>query len=308
MGKRSVEKHRATREGIFVFGFENRSIFDAMLEVTILASGSAGNSALVRCGGTRILLDAGLSARRLTERLAACGVAPESLDGVVLTHEHGDHTAALRVLCVKREIPVYANRMTAAALEAGSLHGHRNWRFFANGTAFSLGELTIEAFSVPHDAADPVGFLIRNAEATFGLLTDLGHATRLAIERMREADALLIEANYDDDLLQRDTRRPWSVKQRITSRHGHLSNRAAAELIAELAEGRIGTVLLGHLSRDCNSAELAIAAISEPLTRAGRSSVPVYCAGQDSVSPCFRIGSGEPRKVANEVDPIRRDH
>ena len=263
-----------------------------MLEVTILASGSAGNSALVRCGGTSILLDAGLSARKLTERLAACGMAPEALDGVVLTHEHGDHTAALRVLCAKREIPVYANRMTAAALEAGSMQGHRNWRFFANGTTFSVGELTIEAFSVPHDAADPVGFLIRNANATFGLLTDLGHATQLVIERMREADALLIETNYDDDLLQRDTKRPWSVKQRITSRHGHLSNRAAADIVAELAEGRLGTLLLGHLSRDCNSAELAVAAVGAPLERAGRREVSVYCAGQDTVSPVFRVASG----------------
>jgi phosphoribosyl 1,2-cyclic phosphodiesterase len=262
-----------------------------MLEVTILASGSAGNSALVRGGGTTILLDAGLSARRLGKRLAACGVAPESLDGIVLTHEHGDHTAALRVLCAKREIPVYANRMTAAALEAGAMAGHRNWRFFANGAAFAVGGLTVEAFSVPHDAVDPVGFLIRNATTTFGLLTDLGHATQLVIERLREADALFIETNYDDDLLQRDTRRPWSVKQRISSRHGHLSNRDAAGVVAELAAGRLATVLLGHLSRDCNSAELAVAAIRDPLERIGRREVPVYCAEQETVSPAFAIGS-----------------
>lgn len=278
-----------------------------MLEVTILASGSAGNSALVRCGDTRILLDAGLSARKLAERLAACGVAPEALDGVVLTHEHGDHTAALRVLCAKRELPIYANRMTAAALGAGSMEGHRNWRFFASGSAFALGALTIESFSVPHDAADPVGFLIRNGDAAFGLLTDLGHATQLVIERMRDADALLIETNYDDELLQRDTRRPWSVKQRISSRHGHLSNRAAADVIAQLAEGRIGAVLLGHLSRDCNSAELAIAAAAAPLERAGRKGVPVYCAGQDAVSPCFRVGSRQAREMTDEVDPVRRE-
>jgi phosphoribosyl 1,2-cyclic phosphodiesterase len=261
-----------------------------MLEVTILASGSAGNSALVCCGDTRILLDAGLSARQLTGRLEACGVAPESLAGIVLTHEHGDHTAALRVLCAKREIPVYANRMTAAALEAGPMAGHRNWRFFANGAAFPMGALTIEAFSVPHDAADPVGFLIRNSGATFGLLTDLGHATQLVLERMREADALLIETNYDEELLQRDTRRPWSVKQRITSRHGHLSNRAAADVVASLAAGPLGMVLLGHLSRDCNSAKLAIAAVSASLERSGRNGVPVHCAGQNEVSPCFRVG------------------
>ncbi len=263
-----------------------------MLEVTILASGSAGNSALVRCGETRILLDAGLSARRLGERLAACGVDPCSLDGIVLTHEHGDHTAALRVLCAKREIPVYANRMTAAALEAGAMREHRNWRFFANGAVFSIGELTIEAFSVPHDAVDPVGFLIRNASTTFGLLTDLGHATQLVIERLREADALLIETNYDEDLLARDVRRPWSVKQRISSRHGHLSNRAAADVVGELAAGRLGTVLLGHLSRDCNSAELAVGAINAALGRLGRADVPVFCAEQETVSPRFCVGLG----------------
>ncbi len=262
-----------------------------MLEVTILASGSAGNSALVRCGATTILLDAGLSARRLGERLAACGATPDSLDGIVLTHEHGDHTAALRVLCAKREIPVYANRMTAAALQAGSMDAHRNWRYFASGSAFSIGELSVEAFSVPHDAADPVGFLIRNSAATFGLLTDLGHATTLVIDRMREADALLIETNYDEELLQRDERRPWSVKQRITSRHGHLSNRAAAGVIAELAGGRLTSILLGHLSRDCNSAALAVAAVAAPLARVGRDDVTIHCAAQEVVSPRFVVAS-----------------
>jgi phosphoribosyl 1,2-cyclic phosphodiesterase len=262
-----------------------------MLEITILASGSAGNSALVRCGRTSILLDAGLSARQLTERLATCGATPESLDGIVLTHEHGDHTAALRVLCAKREIPIYANNFTARALQAGPLAECRHWRFFTNGTAFAIGELTIEAFSVPHDAVDPVGFLIRNSEATFGLLTDLGHATKLVLERMREADALFIETNYDIDLLQRDTRRPWSVKQRITSSHGHLSNAAAAEAVATLAEGRLATVLLGHLSRDCNTTDLALAAVSAPLERAGRRDVTLHCATQGAVSPCFRVGS-----------------
>jgi phosphoribosyl 1,2-cyclic phosphodiesterase len=262
-----------------------------MLDVTILASGSAGNSALVRCGGTNILLDAGLSARQLATRLAACGMEPDALDGVVLTHEHGDHTAALRVLCAKREIPVYANRLTAAALEAGSMTGHRNWRFFSNGAAFSIGELTIEAFSVPHDAADPVGFLIRNSSATFGLLTDLGHATQLVIERLRDADAIFVETNYDVDMLQRDTRRPWSVKQRISSRHGHLSNSAAADVVEQLGGGRLQAVLLGHLSRDCNHVDLAIGAISDRLSRMGRGDVPVHCATQDAVSPRLAVVS-----------------
>lgn len=275
-----------------------------MLEVTILASGSAGNSALVRGGGTSILLDAGLSARRLGERLAACGVDPAALDGIVLTHEHGDHTAALRVLCAKREIPVYANRLTAAALQAGPMDGPHNWRYFASGSAFAVGDLTIEAFSVPHDAADPVGFLVRSATEAFGLLTDLGHATSLVIDRMREADALLIETNYDDELLLRDERRPWSVKQRISSRHGHLSNREAGDVILQLAEGRLARVLLGHLSRDCNSAERAVAAVTAPLAQAGRDDVPVYCADQETVSPRFVITSDATGQADGHVDPV----
>lgn len=262
-----------------------------MLEVTILASGSAGNSALVRSNGTSILLDAGLSARRLAERLAACGASVDEIDGVLLTHEHGDHTSALRVLCSKRDIPIYANRMTAAALSAGSLTGCKSWRYFGNGSLFTIGSLTIEAFNVPHDAADPVGFLVRNETATFGLLTDLGHATQLVIDRMREADAMLIETNYDEQMLQNDTRRPWSVKQRISSRHGHLSNRAAAGVVTELAEGRLSCLLLGHLSRDCNLPERAIAAVSEPIQRVGRTDVSIYCATQDVVSPRFTVGS-----------------
>jgi phosphoribosyl 1,2-cyclic phosphodiesterase len=297
-GVANLELRKAGRRGLgipfpefLISRFKNSRNSLDMLEVTILASGSAGNSALVRCGGTSILLDAGLSAKRLAERLTSCGIVPEALDAIVLTHEHGDHTSALRVLCAKREIPIYANRMTAAALEAGSMDGFRNWRFFASGMAFSIGTLTLEAFSVPHDAADPVGFLVRNSSATFGLLTDLGHATQLAIERMREADALFIETNYDDDLLQRDTKRPWSVKQRISSRHGHLSNRAASEVIAQLVDGRLSRVLIGHLSRDCNSESLATAAVAEPLARAGRGNVPVHCAAQDAVSPCFQVES-----------------
>ncbi len=262
-----------------------------MLEVTILASGSAGNSALVRCGGTRVLIDAGLSAKRLGERLAACGVAFDCLDGVLLTHEHGDHTASLRVLCARADVPIYANRLTSAALVASSLCEHRNWRFFNGGAEFSIGELTVEAFQVPHDAADPVGFLIRNSSATFGLLTDIGYATKLVLERLREVDALLIETNHDEELLQKDVKRPWSVKQRILSRHGHLSNHAAAEVVVAAAPERLRRVVLGHLSRDCNSPELATRAVTGALAQVGRSDVAVHCANQESISPVFNVGS-----------------
>ncbi len=261
-----------------------------MLEITILASGSAGNSALVRCGGTTLLVDAGLSARRLCERLTACGVNPAELDGILLTHEHGDHTGALRVLCAKNEIPLYANRMTAAALGSTSLAAHRHWRYFAN-SAFQIGDCSIEAFAVPHDAVEPVGFLIHGSSSSFGLITDLGHATPAILDRLRQVDVLFVETNHDEDLLAKDLKRPWSVKQRILSRHGHLSNAAAADVVTSVAGDRLQRVLIGHLSRDCNDVDLATNAISDALATRDRRDVTVHCSVQETVSPTVTVGT-----------------
>ncbi len=226
-----------------------------MFEVITLGSGSSGNAALVRQGSTAFLVDAGLSAKQLTARLATCGVKPEELAGILLTHEHGDHTSSLKVLLGKHSLPVFCNAMTARALQDGGLT-HGNWRLFQTGTEFALGDFAVRAFSVPHDAAEPVGFRISTNDGCFGVLTDLGYATRLVFEALRGVKAILIETNHDEDLLQKCTKRPWSVKQRILSRHGHLSNAAAARVLAEL-DAPLHHVILGHLSRDCNSPELA---------------------------------------------------
>lgn len=235
-----------------------------MFEVITLGSGSSGNAALVRSATTSFLVDAGLSARQLGTRLAAWGVAPESLSGIVLTHEHGDHTSALRVLLGRQPLPVYCNPLTARALQDAGLK-HANWKLFQTGAEFTLGDFSVRAFSVPHDAADPVGFRITSDAGSLGILTDLGYATRLVFDALRGVDALFIEANYDEDLLQRDTKRPWSVKQRITSRHGHLSNAAAARILCEL-DAPLRQVLLGHLSRDCNSPDLALSCVTAALS------------------------------------------
>ena len=128
-----------------------------------------------------------------------------------------------------------------------------NWRLFESGATVELGDLKINSFSVPHDAYDPVGFMFYHALGNIGFLTDLGYATKLVIERVRQARALVLEANHDLKLLQEDTKRPWSVKQRILSRHGHLSNDAAAEVAAEVVTDLMEDLYLGHLSADCNS-------------------------------------------------------
>jgi phosphoribosyl 1,2-cyclic phosphodiesterase len=258
-----------------------------MLEVTVLASGSSGNALLVRSGDCAVLVDAGLSARRLAVGLEACGIEPGALSGILLTHEHGDHTRGLKVFVAKYGVPVFANPLTADHLKRAGIEAR--WNLFASGSGFALANMEILPFSVPHDAADPVGFVLRCNGKGFAVLTDLGYATRQVVESVRGVHAMLIETNHDEALLQGDTKRPWSVKQRILSRHGHLSNAAAAEVVAEVATDALQHVLLGHLSRDCNSPELAVHAVGARLHAGGRTSVRIQCAVVEENAPSIRL-------------------
>jgi phosphoribosyl 1,2-cyclic phosphodiesterase len=227
----------------------------------------------------------------LVVRLALCGFAPNDLDGVLLTHEHGDHVCGLEVLCRKFQVPIYCNGLTAEAIRYGSLGEHRNWRIFRTGSSFSVCDITVESFPVPHDAVEPVGYTFHAGDRALGYVTDLGQATRLTIERLREVQTLVIETNHDEKLLQDDPHRPWPVKQRIQSRHGHLSNAAAASVIVQLLSGKIARVVLGHLSRDCNSPELASGTVRAELEKIGRRDIEIFCAGQSEISPRFVIGA-----------------
>ena len=256
----------------------------------MLGSGSAGNSALISTDHCRILVDGGLSARQITVRLEQCGLTPEHLDGVLLTHEHGDHVCGLEVLCRKVSIPIYCNAQTADAIRGFGLTQHRNWRIFRTGADFSICDITVQTFAVPHDAVDPVGYVFHAANRGLGFITDLGHATKMLIERLREAHTLVIETNHDEKLLQNDPARPWPVKQRIMSRHGHLSNAAAAMVIEQLLPGKVERIVLGHLSRECNSPDLATETVRAVIERNGRNDLEIYCAAQTNVSPRFRIG------------------
>src|SRR6266480_1292549 len=145
----------------------------------MLGSGSAGNSALVATDHCKILIDGGLSARQLVLRLALCGVAPNELDGVLLTHEHGDHVCGLEVLCRKFEVPIYCNALTAEAIRADSLGEHRNWRIFRTGAEFSICDIIVQTFPVPHDAVEPVGFAVHAGGRALGFITDLGYPTKM---------------------------------------------------------------------------------------------------------------------------------
>ncbi len=260
--------------------------------VTLLGSGSAGNSALVESSGARVLVDAGLNAKQITLRLAALGVEPGMLDAILLTHEHCDHVQGLRVFCKRTPVPVYCTPLTYERLGQTELAGYKNVRKFVDGSEFSIGDMGVQAFRVTHDAVDPVGFVFHHAGRKLGFLTDLGHCSNLVRERVRGVNTLVIETNYDEKLLQNDTRRPWAVKQRITSRHGHLSNKMAATELAQLLEHGLERAVLGHLSRDCNTPELAVETVRAALCEAGAgegAGVGVWCATQAEVTPRFTV-------------------
>ena len=262
-----------------------------MFSLTMLGSGSAGNAALLSTDHCRLLIDGGLSARQLVRRLELCGVNPAQLDGVLITHEHGDHVCGLEVLCRKFHVPIYCNALTAEAIRCGPLAEHRHWRLFRTGAEFSICDITVQTFPVPHDAVEPVGYAFHHGSAGLGFITDLGYATKMLVERLREVHTLVIETNHDEKLLQACPYRPWPVKQRIMSRHGHLSNSAAATVLEQLLPGKIERVVLGHLSRDCNTPELARETMRMLLDARDRPEVEVFCAEQREISSRFRIGA-----------------
>ena len=250
------------------------------VQLTILGSGSASNCAYLETGETRLLIDAGFSLRQLRKRLAGIGRAPENLTGILVTHEHADHVQGLPALCEKLRIPVYCNRATKDSLEY-QLHTRLECRLFTTGASFEVGDVTVETFMIPHDAQDPVGFLLRTVGGNIGFLTDLGHATRLALERVRAANVLLLEMNHDVKMLQDCPRRPWSLKQRILSRHGHLSNDAAAEAAEQIVSAQLRHLYLGHLSQECNCPELAYSVMQGRMQKLGAAHVRLELTSQN---------------------------
>jgi phosphoribosyl 1,2-cyclic phosphodiesterase len=258
------------------------------VRLTILGSGSAGNCAYLETEETRLLIDAGFSGRQIRQRLASIGRTPESLHGILITHEHSDHIQGLASLCAKLQVPIYCNRLTKEAI-ATQLEARFDCRVFSTGATFEVGDVAVDTFSVPHDAYDPVGFLLRTASGNIGFLTDLGHATKLVVERVRAANVLLLETNHDLKLLQEDTKRPWSIKQRILSRHGHLSNDAAADAAEQIVSAELRCLYLGHLSRDCNTPKLAHQVVSSRLQKAGATHVRVESTFQDVPCPTLTL-------------------
>jgi phosphoribosyl 1,2-cyclic phosphodiesterase len=227
-----------------------------MLQVCVLASGSSGNCVYVGSSQTRILIDAGISGKLTAERLHGVGVEPEAIDAICLTHAHADHHASLSVLHRRMDAALYANGGTLEALSGNRKLAGLAWNIFSTGHPFVIGDLRLDPFRVPHDCYDPVGFVISCGDERVGVVTDIGMATELVRQRLSSCHVLVLEANHDEAMLK-DSNRPWSLKQRIAGRQGHLSNAKAGELIKEVAGDTLQTVFLAHLSRDCNEPGLA---------------------------------------------------
>lgn len=253
------------------------------LRVCVLASGSSGNCTYVGSDTTGLLLDAGISAREIARRLEAIGVAPAHLQGICISHEHADHTSGLPTFCRRHALPVYVNSATMEVLSTnGDMRGIQ-WRIFSTGSAFSVGDLVIEPFSVPHDAMDPVGFVVSHNGTQVGVATDVGMVTGLLRERLRRCRALVVEANHDERLLE-NSKRPYFLKQRIRGRQGHLSNRSLGEALAEMVGAELEQVFLAHLSQECNTCQLALQTVTEHLQKAGLHRVRVNLTYPDRIS------------------------
>ena len=238
------------------------------MRVAVLGSGSAGNCLVVESEGRRILIDAGFSCREVEARCSRIGVDPGTLEAVILTHEHSDHSHGADRIARRLDLRVYATEGTLRGLR-WSREAGRRLQAIASGWPYEIAGFQVETFGVAHDAADPVGVVVSDrAGARVGVIADLGCWSRLAAARARDADVVILESNHDLEMLRRGPY-PWALKQRVASRHGHLSNQQAAEAVPELVSDRLRLVMLYHLSRTNNAPVLAHAAVSEALDRAG---------------------------------------
>ena len=228
----------------------------------VLGSGSSGNSTLVSDGETNILVDAGLSGREIAKRLGEYGLTPEKISAIIVSHDHGDHCRGIAPFVKNLDIPVF---MTTGALETSCVRMNPSkHRAIFPGESFEIGGIAVTCFSVPHDAADPLGFVLEKDGVRVGIAMDLGFMSNLVIERLKGCAGIVLESNHDVAMLKAGPY-PWALKQRVMSRSGHLSNDAVAKYLACDFDGTAAHVVLAHLSKQNNLPDLALLSAQKAL-------------------------------------------
>ena len=237
------------------------------LSFTLLGSSSSGNTTLVSDGDTRILVDVGLSGRETFRRLRELGVEPEDISAIVVSHEHGDHCRGVGPFVKSLDIPVF---MTDGALENSKIvMDPAKHRRIVAGSSFDVYGIQFTGFSVPHDAVDPLGFVIEKDGIKIGIALDLGYLSNLVLERLKGCDAIILESNHDIRMLKAGPY-PWALKQRVMSRRGHLSNDSVAKFLESDFDGNASHVILAHLSKQNNLPELALLSAQRALEARSR--------------------------------------
>lgn len=259
-----------------------------ILKFCVLASGSTANAALLATDNTRILIDAGLSMLQVRRRLAAIGESLEAIDAVLVTHEHSDHASSLPILARNRDLrcAFYLTHLTEPAIDWGESRPARLERFQA-GAAFRVGDIEVQSFSIPHDARDPVGFCFESQGVRIGVATDLGYIPESIKYHLRRTHVLLLEANHDLDMLKVGPY-PWSVKQRVMSRVGHLSNMHMSDYLMQDLDSCTAHVVLGHLSEQNNHPAIVEMVANEALQLRGLGT-RLSIAKQDTPSEVFQF-------------------
>lgn len=250
------------------------------MRICLLGSGSKGNAIYVEAGAAKLLIDCGLSATELLHRLSLIGVAGCDLDAILISHEHHDHTRGAGTLGRRLRIPLVVSCLTRRELQT-CLKKTEIIEFEA-GKPFTVKDLSIDPFPITHDACDPVGFLVESAEGRVGIATDLGVVTALVQQKLLHCRALVVESNHDEEMLQNGPY-PWHLKQRIRSRHGHLSNNDTARLLEEVLHPRLEAVFLAHLSEVNNDPGIARRVTADLLSARN------ICAPQLEIGDQYRV-------------------
>ncbi len=263
-----------------------------MFNFCSLYSGSTGNCLFIESNETKILIDAGVSQIKISNALASFNVSLEDIDAILVTHEHSDHIMNVGSLSKKFNIPVYCNYETLCAMpNQKNKINESNQHIFKNNSSFKIKDLEIRPFSIHHDASNPCGFNIYHDDKKISIATDIGHVDNSLISNLNDSSFILLEANYDPDILKY-SRYPFQLKQRILSPNGHLSNESAGKTLCELfTKNAFKTAMLGHLSKENNFPELALKTVYDELgtKNISKKDISITVASRDNPSKLIKI-------------------